>query len=64
MKNKFAKNEPVKTETAWGLVTASATFPSHTEYLVEFPDGTASWIHEEKLSPVAFAKSTATPNSK
>ena len=27
-----------------------ATFPDHIEYLVEWPDQTATWIHEDNLS--------------
>lgn len=57
MKSKFAENDLVKTPVAAGVVKQIAPFPGgngdapHFEYLVEWPDKTASWIHEDILKP-------------
>jgi hypothetical protein len=55
MKLKFQIGATVKTPTATGVVTNAAEFADHIEYLVELPDKTASWIHEEKLSAATGA---------
>ncbi len=63
MKTKFQLNDRVKTETAIGHITGWQPFPDHHEYLVEFPDGTATWLHEEKLSSVGRASTRAEAGS-
>lgn len=60
MKNKFAKNDSVKTATATGVVQEIAAFADHHECLVKFADGTASWIHEAKLSPAPIKQPLTT----
>jgi hypothetical protein len=37
---------------AQGIVQAIAPFADHVEYLVQQTDGTASWLHENKIVPL------------
>jgi hypothetical protein len=60
MKTKYFPQDKVKTPTATGVVKESATFTDHVEHLVQFADGTASWIHEDKLSPAPIKKPLTT----
>lgn len=64
MKSKFSKGDAVTTNIEPGTVKEVAPFADHFEYLVEFKDQTASWIHEQYLKPAATSKpatETATP---
>lgn len=47
MKNKLNIGDAVPN----GTVRDLALFADHVEYLVEQTDGTASWLHEDKLKP-------------
>lgn len=58
-KPQFHPGDPVQSETSAGRVVNVSPFPDHVEYLVEFPDGTASWIHEAALRPVATSPATS-----
>ena len=60
MKTKFLIHEKVETGTATGEVQEIATFADHREYLVKFADGTASWFHENKLSPAPIKQPLTT----
>lgn len=53
MKNKtqFKIGDAVKSPVNVGTVQLVHEFSDHTEYLVEWPDKTASWVHERNLSP-------------
>jgi hypothetical protein len=59
MNAKFSEHDQVKTPVAAGTVKQVAPFPDHFEYLVEFPDKTASWIDESILKPTSKKPSTS-----
>jgi hypothetical protein len=49
-KTKFNLKDSVRTVVNTGIVSDVAPFADHTEYLVEWTDKTATWIHEQHLS--------------
>lgn len=58
-KSQYATGDKVKSATHSGVVWEVCTHADHVEYLVAQTDGTASWIHEDKLSHIQ--KSTNPP---
>ncbi len=49
MKKEFAINDAVITPTTSGVVKQISELADHFEYLVQFKDGTAAWVHERNL---------------
>ncbi len=63
-KIKFEVGQSVATATAPGVIKQLALFADHCEYLVEFPDKTATWIHENNLKPNPPSAQTPNPKTK
>lgn len=60
-KPQFTIGTSVRTAVNSGQIKQVAEYADHFEYLVEWPDGTAAWIHERNLTVTPTPAAAAQP---